>query len=152
MIRVAGPADFPALERIFVDAIQIGAAQHYDGAQRAAWSQRAEHAPPWEERLVQLETRLEEDASGVLGFLSFTLEGHVDLLFTAPRAARQGVATRLWMQVESELRAAGVSQATTHASRVARPFFERQGFEVQAPETVEVRGVALERFALCKSL
>jgi hypothetical protein len=41
---------------------------------------------------------------------------------------------------------------TSHVSLAARAFFERQGFQVDAEETVECRGTYLRRFAMHKSL
>ena len=41
---------------------------------------------------------------------------------------------------------------TTHASRTARPFFERRGYRVLRAQTVVRHGVALENFVMEKWL
>ena len=42
----------------------------------------------------------------------------------------------------------GAQRVTVHASRTARPFFERRGYQVLYAQQVERRGVLLENFAM----
>lgn len=86
------------------------------------------------------------------GFIGFNLEGHIDLLFTAPCYARQGVASALYAAAEQHLRAAGVRELFTEASLTARPFFARQGFSAEQAQTVTRGTVTLQRFAMRKRL
>ena len=86
------------------------------------------------------------------GFVGYELDGHIDMLFTAPRCARAGVASRLHDAAERVLQAAGVTELFTEASDVARPFFERQGYVVVERESVVARGVRLERQRMRKRL
>ena len=44
----------------------------------------------------------------------------------------------------------GAAEVTVHASRTARPFFERRGYRVVKAQQVERRGVLLENFAMAK--
>lgn len=91
-----------------------------------------------------------EEGRVLAGFASWRLDGYLDLLFTHPRFARQGVASRLYIEIEGALRQAGVPRVFTHASLAARPFFEGKGFELEAEESVECRGVYLRRFRMQK--
>jgi putative acetyltransferase len=93
------------------------------------------------------------ESEGLLaGFASYTEDGYLDLLFTHPAFARRGVATQLYLHVESVLRTAGVEKISTHASLAARSFFEHHQFQIDAEEQVERRGVYLRRFAMHKEL
>ena len=46
----------------------------------------------------------------------------------------------------------GVEEISVHASRTARPFFQRRGYQTAAAQQVERRGVLLENFVMKKSL
>jgi putative acetyltransferase len=150
-LRAYRPADLESVVLLFADSVHTLAHGHYGAVQLAAW------APPpdpseWRRRLATLRTLVAEDGRGLAGFLSYRREGRIELLYVAPRSARQGVATRLYVRAEHALLAAGVPEVVTEASLVARPFFERQGFVVAEAETLVRRGVAFRRFAMQKSL
>jgi putative acetyltransferase len=53
------------------------------------------------------------------------------MLFVHPDAGRRGVARALVEAVVAKARALGLSELRTHASRTARPAFERFGFAVE---------------------
>ena len=57
-------------------------------------------------------------------------DGTIDLVFTAPNFARRGIASTLYHEAEKQLIGMGVKELKTESSVVARPFFERHGFEV----------------------
>ncbi len=86
------------------------------------------------------------------GFIGFSLDGHIDLLFTAPGYARQGVASALYAAAEQHLRAAGARELFTEASLVAQPFFARQGFSAEQAQTVTRSAVMLPRMLMRKIL
>ena len=78
--------------------------------------------------------------------------GHIAFLYSAPAYARRGVASALYRRVESAWIAAGVRELRTEASLLARPFFERHGFDVVEEQTVRRGGVFLRRYAMRKSV
>lgn len=144
--------DLSAVMEIYTTAIRSLAAPYYSPEQLAAWAPVPSDAARWQERLSRLHTIVAELDGMVAGFASYTHEGYIDFLFTHPAFARRGVATRLYGSSESALRALSVERVTTHASLAARPFFDRQGFQVEREEQVECRGVFLRRFAMYKQL
>jgi putative acetyltransferase len=144
--------DLLGVIEIYTASIRTLAAPYYSPEQIAAWAPLPPDADRWQQRLSLLHTIVAE-ADGVLaGFASYTDEGYLDFLFTRPGFARRGVATSLYQSVESTLRATNVPLVTTQASLAARPFFDRHGFQVDAEESVECRGVYLRRFAMHKNL
>ena len=108
--------------------------------------------PAWQTRLASLELLIAEDDQAIAGFIGFNLDGHIDLLFTAPGHARQGVAATLYAAAEQRLRAAGARELFTEASLTARPFFARQGFSEEQAQTMTRGAVTLQRFAMRKIL
>lgn len=151
-IRQATAADARALTQVLTDAIHGLAGEHYNAAQREAWAPSEPDFANWARRLLPLHTLLAEDGRGLLGFISYENNGHIELLFTAPRAARRGVATALYQRAETALAAEGVGRLVVEASLVSHAFFAGQGFRVDEEQVVERRGVMLRRHAMSKQL
>jgi len=150
--RLYKPTDLPSVIEVYTASIRSLAAPFYSPEQIVAWAPATPDGERWQERLASLHT-IVADCNGVLsGFGSYRPDGYLDLLFTHPAFARRGVATRLYFRVESALRSEGCLRVFTHASLAARPFFDRQGFHVDAEESVGCRGAYLRRFAMHKEL
>lgn len=132
-------------------AVLDGAAAHYDEAQRRAW------APPdpfegWTERLGMAACFIALLDARIVGFVSITHAGHVDLAYVLPHLHGSGIAHRLLERAEAEMRLTGIERMTTEASLGARAFFKRQGWHVLGEETVERRGQKLRRIRMAKDL
>jgi putative acetyltransferase len=131
---------------------------HYDAAQRKAWAPQLPNLGIWEVRLrplkvlVAQEAEAAQDSNKLLGFVGYEEDGHIDLMFTSPLAARRGVASQLLGRAEAALRGLGVAQLFTEASLLGRPFFARQGFTVKEEQHIELRGAQFRRFAMVKAL
>ncbi|MEI6193537.1 MAG: GNAT family N-acetyltransferase [Verrucomicrobiota bacterium] len=146
------PADLPQVIEVYSTSIRCLAAAYYTADQLAAWAPAIPDVARWQQRLDLLHTFVAEEKGVLAGFASYEKNGHLDLLFTHPEFVRRGVATQLYLKVESALRAAGVPGMFTEASLAARPFFERHGFRLEAEELVECRGARLRRFRLHKQI
>ena len=144
--------DLPGIIAVYTASIHGLAAPFYSPEQLAAWAPATHDKARWQQRIAQVHTLVAESDSVLAGFICYRDDGYLDLLFTHPEFARRGVATRLYLRVEAALRAVGVLKIFTHASLAARPFFDRQGFELDGEERVECRGVYLRRFAMHKQL
>jgi putative acetyltransferase len=153
-IRPYRDSDLAAVAQLFTDAVHGLAGSHYDAAQRDAWAPRPPDLGPWETRFRSLEILLAQGSGDgkLLGFIGYEKNGHIDLLFTSPAAARRGVASQLYGHAETALRALDIVEFFTEASLVSRPFFERQGFTVREEQHVERRGAMLRRFAMAKAV
>ena len=154
-IRPYSDKDLAAVAQLFTDAIHGLAVTHYDEAQRKAWAPQPPDLGIWERRLKPLKVLLAQDAENsdaLLGFVGYEEDGHIDLMFTSPLAARRGVASQLLGRAEAALRELGVARLHTEASLLGRPFFARQGFTVKEEQQVELRGAQFRRFAMVKAL
>lgn len=151
-LRAYQPEDLPAVVALFQASVSQLTTEHYDAAQRQAWSPEVADMPAWQTRLPLLELLIAEDGHSIAGFIGFSLDGHIDLLYCAPAYARQGVASALYAAAEQRLRAAGVREVFTEASLVAQAFFASQGFSVQQAQTVTRGAVTLPRMLMRKTL
>lgn len=151
-IRDYRPSDLQAVVTLFSTSVHALASAQYDAAQRLAWAPEEADLQAWQGRLATLQVRLAQHRGQLAGVIGFTANGHIELLFSAPSYARQGVATALYRDAEVCLRSLGVAALWTEASLTARPFFARQGFSVEQAQTVVRGAVTLQRFAMRKSL
>lgn len=63
-----------------------------------------------------------------------------------------GAASAIAEALEGYALGLGLGRVTVHASRTARPFFQRRGYRTLYAQQVERRGVLLENFAMEKTL
>lgn len=151
-LRDGSDYDAATLAAVFTDAVHALTTDCYDSAQRAAWAPRPPDAAFWRERLRPLHVIVAIQSGACAGFIGYDGGGHIDLLFTAPAHAHQGVASRLYAQAQKHLRHVGVQRVSTRASLAARPFFERQGFGLECARQVSTRGILLRCFDMYKQL
>jgi putative acetyltransferase len=151
-LRPFQPPDLEQVIGVYRAAIHTLAAPFYTVEELSAWAPQHMDADKWRKRLASVRAIVAEEDGAIAGFLTYDLTGHIDMLFIHPRFARQGLATRLYLDAEAELRKASIFTVITEASLAARPFFERHGFQVDAEEFSECRGQKLHRFRMSKKI
>lgn len=150
-VRAYLDTDLVAVVELFAASIHELAVRDYDAAQRAAWAPAAPDLAEWGQRLSGQTTLVADAGSGLAGFISYSHDGHIDLLYTSPRHARRGVASALYRAAERNLREIGVTEFVTEASLVAAPFFARQGFRVEEEQRVVRRDIEFRRYQMRKT-
>lgn len=148
MIRRFAPADAGPLADLFFDAVRIGAAPKYPAEVLAAWAPERPTAEGFGQRLAGLETFVATDEHGAAGFFSVRGDGYLDLAFVRPDCRGTGVADALHAAVLSWAKGQGLGQLHVEASRMARPFFLRMGWQMVAAQHVERLGQQIENFRM----
>jgi putative acetyltransferase len=155
-IRAYRPADAEATLRIFERAITISALSRYTEAEVRAWLGGPRDTVAWAEERARASTFVAEREGRIAGFTDLvddgTGGGYVDRLFVDPDHGRRGVGAALLDHVAAEAARRGIGVLTTHASLVARPVFEANGFSVTEAETVMKDGERLDRFLMTRVL
>ncbi len=151
-IRPLTVADAAAVARIFFCAVHEGTRDHYSFEQRLAWGGEEVSPDAWRARLEGVTGFVAELAGEPVGFMTIDASGYIDLAFVLPSMAGTGVGYRLYGSVEAKARELGARVLTTNASKTAKPFFERQGWEVVTEQTVERQGIELNNFKMQKAL
>lgn len=146
------PTDAPALRALFVDAIRSTAREHYSEAQCAAWASFADDEAAFTAFLNDGWIRVLDDDEGVLGFAQMNFPCELTMLYTAPQAARCGVASLLMEDMLMLGEAMGATHIEAQASLLARPLLERFGFVCTGGEVVERAGEKLERFCMQRAI
>lgn len=151
-VRAFRDDDAAATARIYFDAVRIGARTHYGDAQRRAWAPRVPETAAWLDRLRPQTVLVAERDGQVIGFMTLTAEGCIDLAFVTPDHIGRGVAKQLYDAILAEAEGRGLASLHTEASHLARAFFERQGWSVVRPQTVSRDGVEIANFVMRKDL
>ena len=151
-IRRFQERDATATARIFFDAVRVGAQAYYDDAQRRAWAPAVPKIAGWLERIWPQTALVAEHDGRVVGFMTLTKDGSIDLAYVAPDRIGQGVAKQLYDALLAVAVERGLPGLRVEASHLARGFFERQGWEVTRQQTVRRGGVAMTNFVMTKKL
>jgi putative acetyltransferase len=144
--------DLATIANLFTASVHGLAIYHYATEQCHAWAPTPPDINEWRRRLANLQTLVAENHQGIVGFLSYEMSGHIDLLYTSPTHARHGVASMLYEQAETIFINSGALMLFTEASVVARPFFEKKNFVVYEAQQVQRRGLSFKRFVMHKTL
>ncbi|HEY3505417.1 MAG TPA: GNAT family N-acetyltransferase [Actinocatenispora sp.] len=130
IVRAYEPQDAEPTWEAYVRAIRDTASNDYSPEQLAAWAPTSVDLAEWNVRRLTAHTFVATVEQRVVGFSDVTDDGLLDMLFVHPDVGGRGTARALVGAVISKARELGLSRIHTHASRTARPAFERFGFEV----------------------
>ena len=150
-IRRAVSADYDALADVMFDAVRNGPSA-YSEEQRRAWVPYRRTGDEWTERLRTQTIFVSETAEQIVGFMSVTADGDIDLAYVRTSAQRTGIFRRLCRAVENQMSQTNEKRLRVHASLLAQPAFSAMGFSIVQKESVEIRGNAFKRFEMEKYL
>ncbi|WP_435259271.1 GNAT family N-acetyltransferase [Thioclava sp. FR2] len=151
IIRPYRAEDRAACKWVFYRAVREGAAAFYSEAERAVWAASPEPDLSVADKLLDQWAWVSEDDNGqITGFISLRRDGYLDMAFVLPEMMGKGAAAALYEAVLAQAGTAGFERLTVHASHLARRFFEKRGWKVDAVEDYPVADQKLRRF--CMSL
>ncbi|MCH9276718.1 GNAT family N-acetyltransferase [Bifidobacterium amazonense] len=149
-IREYRPDDAAATMRVFRRAVAGIASRDYDDEQIRVWSDHTGTPAAWNGRRMAAHTWVAERQGEVIGFIDVDDAGYVDMLFVDPACARQGVAARLFDQVERFAAEHGFERFTVHASITARRFFASRGFRTVKTRHPMIDGVVFTNYLMAR--
>jgi len=138
-IRQFQDCDASAAANLFFEAVQTGAKAAYTQEQRNVWAPAIPDVATWRDRLAAQYSVMAYQGGELLGFMTLTEEGVIDLAFVHPKAMGSGVAGKLYDVIMKEARTRPLTTLQTRASHLARRFFEKRDWSVVQQQTA-VRG------------
>jgi putative acetyltransferase len=135
-IRRYTPGDLAGLIALFRDTVRRINGRDYSQAQVMAWAPDDIDARQWVRRFGNKAVWVADLEGTPVGFVDVARDGQIDMLYVHADHQGRGIASRLLGTVEAGARAHGLLRLFTEASITARPFFERRGFRVLAPQRV----------------
>jgi len=154
-IRRFRAADTEAIVSLFYETVHAVNAADYSEDQLNAWAPREVQtgkAVMWQESLQQNITYAAEVDGKIAGFCDMTETGYLNRLYVHKNHQRQGIASMLVSEIEQEAKKRQLPEISTEASLTAKPFFEKQGYQVVQKQTVERKGVPLVNYQMLKKL
>lgn len=151
-IRQAVSNDIESIAQLFKDTIETVNAKDYAPEQIIVWAKGASRK---EKLLVKMHEQyflLAEIDNIIVGFGSMTAAGYLDFMYVSKDHQRKGIALNIYKQLEAFAREKHFGLITSDVSITARPFFERQGFEVVQQQRVDIEGVKLTNYKMQKHL
>ena len=152
MIRRFQPADIDAIITLFRATVRGINRRDYTAAQVVAWAPDRIDRAAWLERFGANESLVSVLAGEIVGFAVLERTGCVDMMFVHEDRQGEGIATALLDALEDRARLLPVDRTYAAVSITARPFFERRGYTVTAPQTVELRGQSFVNYKMEKPL
>jgi putative acetyltransferase len=151
-IRPYTPHDALQTARVFYDAVHIGTAAVYNEEQRHAWAPEIPTTPLWGQRLSNATTMVSEQGGKIVGFMSLTGAGMIDMAFVTPSVMGSVVAADLYDKITAIARSKDMVALGTEASFLARKFFLKRGWREVSEQSVDCNGVDLTNFIMAKYL
>jgi putative acetyltransferase len=151
-IRKGRLDDLPELQNLFVNTISNVCQTDYDSKQINAWTSSIENKRRWQDILTNQFVLVSQDKETITGFCTLDNGNYVDLLYVHKDYQRQGIAHKLYFNIEQEAKRQEQTELTSDVSKTARVFFEKVGFQVINEQTVIVKGVELTNYKMTKKL
>lgn len=139
-LRTYRSADCPVLARLFYDTVHTVNARDYTRQQLDAWADGQVDLAAWDASFLAHTTLVAEEDGRIVGFADLAEGGYLDRLYVHKDYQGRGVATALCDAL--------AGARLTHASRTAKPFFEKRGWRVVKEQQVERHGVLLTNFVM----
>jgi putative acetyltransferase len=145
------PVDAERCAAILRSSVEELASEDYSADQCAAWAARADE-PDFPKRLAGALTLVALVEGEPVGFASLKGAETIDMLYVDPDFARRGVATALLDALVRLAAARGAKTLASEVSDTARPLFQRQGFQGQRRNLVQIDDEWLANTTMTKRL
>lgn len=149
-IRKGNINDLDNLQKLFIDTITEVCKKDYNSKQISVWTASVENKKRWQDILTNQFVLVAEQESQIVGFATLDKGNYLDLLYVHKEYQRQGIALKLYTDIENEARRQGRTGLTSDVSKTARPFFESIGFEVVTEQIVVRQNIELTNFKMTK--
>jgi putative acetyltransferase len=151
-LRAYQSGDAEALAALFRASARVLGAQAYSPAHTDAWARYPEDIEAFRTRLAQGTTLVAVDGESPVGFGQLNPADHINFLYVAPTQARCGVAQTIYDPLEAQARTLGTATLRAAASRLSKPFFEKNGWTVVQIERAPRSDVVFGRYLMDKAL
>ena len=150
-IRRATLDDLSAMQELYVETIRSTCKKDYDQAQIDVWTASVENEARWKEAVTQQYFLVATTHPTIVGFGSLKNGDFIDFMYVHKDYVRQGIAERLYQELENEAKRLGHAQIAADVSKTARPFFEKKGFQVVRENKRHIKGVEITNYRMVKS-
>lgn len=148
-LRKYRPEDCSEIAELFYHTVHTVNAADYTKEQLNAWADGKVDLHSWNCSFLAHETVVAEENGILVGFGDIDRSGYLDRLYVHKDCQGRGIATAIVDDLEERCQA---EMIVTHASVMAKPFFEQRGYEVRKRQQVSRGGILLTNFVMEKVL
>ena len=142
-IRQVNLSDIPALQELYQHTVLTVNRKDYTAEEVADWASCGDDTSHWGELFEE---------GVIVGFGSVNDDGYMHTLFVHKDFQHQGIATSLYKYLEAYARERGAKRLTSEVSITAKPFFEKQGFQVDEEQKRKANQMRLTNYKMIKKL
>jgi putative acetyltransferase len=152
IIRKGQLEDLNELQLLFVETIKNVCKADYNSEQIEVWTDSIKNKERWNEIMINQLVLIAQIENKIVGFTSLAYGNCIDLLYVHKDYQRQGVAHKLYTNIENVAIQQGQTELKFDVSKTAKIFFERVGFELISEQIVKRQGIELTNFKMTKTL
>ncbi|MDL2256827.1 GNAT family N-acetyltransferase [Bacteroidales bacterium OttesenSCG-928-I14] len=152
-IRQASLSDIPKLKELYQNTILTVNRRDYTVEEVEDWASCVDDTKHLVEHFDEQHYVVAEIENGmIVGFASVNDTGYIHTLFVHKDYQHQGIATSLYKHIEDYAKGKGAKVLTSEVSITAKPFFEKQGFQVDEEQKRKANQLYLTNFKMSKRL
>lgn len=152
-IRQVRLSDIPVLKELYQNTVLTVNRKDYTAEEVEDWASCGDDTTHWGELFEEQHYVVAENEKGVIvGFASVNDVGYMHTLFVHKDFQHQGIATSLYKYIEAYVKEKGAKKVTSEVSITAKPFFEKQGFQVDEEQKRKANQLCLINYKMSKEL
>ncbi|GHT78904.1 acetyltransferase [Bacteroidia bacterium] len=152
-IRQANLSDIPVLKELYQNTILTVNRKDYTTEEVEDWASCVDVTAHLVEYFEEQHYVVAENENRVIvGFASVNDAGYMHTLFVHKDFQHQGIATSLYKYIEVYAKEKGAKKVTSEVSITAKPFFEKQGFQVDEEQKRKANQLCLINYKMSKQL
>jgi len=152
LVRKGEINDLAEPQKLFVDTIASICTADYDKQQIEVWTSGIDNKQRWDEIMIKKFVLVAQQADKIVGFATLDNGNYIDLLYVHKDHQRQGIAQRLLDDITIEAGRLKQMKLTSDVSKTARPFFEKNGFNVLTEQILKIKSIKLTNYKMTKTL
>ncbi|HEX7366351.1 MAG TPA: GNAT family N-acetyltransferase [Pelobium sp.] len=151
-VRQGKAEDAKELKALVLNTIKNSCNLDYNPNQIEAWISAVDNAERWQKILTKQFVLVSLDEQKITGLCTLSESNYVDLFYIHQDYQRKGIATKLYTELEKEARHQKQKQITVDASKTAKAFFDKMGFQLIKKQTLMINDVFLDNCKMVKTI
>lgn len=150
-IRLARLTDLAEMQTLFVETIETVCKKDYTQDQIKVWTSAIENTNRWTDRLQKQYFLIAHFENKIVGYSSLQDNDYLDFLYVHKDFQRQGIADKLYNEIEIEAIKRGTTILNSNVSITAKAFFEKKGFITKFEQKNIIKGIEIINFRMIKN-
>ncbi|WP_428230198.1 GNAT family N-acetyltransferase [Flavobacterium sp.] len=152
IFKTATIADLKEMQEMYIETIKWVCKNDYNPLQINAWVSGLNDTERWLKVIHNQYVSLAVIENKIVGYGTLKDGNYIDFLCVHKDFQRQGIADKVFNQLEIEARKENAKKITADVSITAKPFFEKKGFIIIAEQKNIRLGVELFNYKMEKNL